>query len=53
MVRQSQITLRVPNSAAADKKLNWIKSTDQRFPSYNYFEMHPELTLAWFDTQMK
>lgn len=41
------------NIAATDKKLHWIKGTDQRFRGYNYFGEHPELAIEWFDSHMK
>ena len=33
----------------ADKSLHWIEGTDRRFDGYNYFGVHPEVAIEWFD----
>ncbi len=33
----------------ADKVLHWIEGTDRRFDGYNYFGVHPEVAIDWFD----
>jgi len=33
------------NILSKDKKLFWIKGTDQRFEGYNYFEKNPKVML--------
>ncbi|GAF44324.1 hypothetical protein RW1_012_01430 [Rhodococcus wratislaviensis NBRC 100605] len=32
-----------------DKELYWIEGTDRRFDGYNFFGVHPELPINWFD----
>jgi hypothetical protein len=31
------------------KSLYWIEGTDRRFDGYNFFGVHPELPIEWFD----
>lgn len=33
----------------ADKSLHWIEGTTRRFDGYNYFGVHPEVPIDWFD----
>jgi hypothetical protein len=33
----------------AEKSLYWIEGTDRRFDGYNFFGVHPELPIEWFD----
>ena len=37
----------------ADKELHWIHGTDRRFDGYNYFGVHPEVPIDWFDKHLK
>ena len=32
-----------------EKSLHWITGTDRRFDGYNYFGVHPEVAVEWFD----
>nr|WP_234998187.1 hypothetical protein [Mycobacterium sp. DBP42] len=32
-----------------EKRLYWIEGTDRRFDGYNFFGVHPELPIEWFD----
>jgi uncharacterized protein len=32
-----------------EKNLYWIEGTDRRFDGYNFFGVHPELPIEWFD----
>jgi hypothetical protein len=29
--------------------LHWIEGTERRFDGYNFFGVHPELPIEWFD----
>ncbi len=31
------------------KSLYWIEGTERRFDGYNFFGVHPELPIEWFD----
>lgn len=50
-----------PNDAQAifdligstEKELFWIEGTNRRFDAYNYFGLHPEKMIAFFDKYMK
>ena len=33
----------------AEKHLYWIEGTDRRFDGYNFFGVHPEIPIEWFD----
>ena len=33
----------------AEKSLYWIEGTDRRFDGYNFFGLHPEIPIQWFD----
>jgi uncharacterized protein len=33
----------------AVKSLYWIEGTDRRFDGYNFFGLHPEIPIEWFD----
>ena len=33
----------------AEKSLYWIEGTDRRFDGYNFFGLHPEIPIEWFD----
>ena len=33
----------------AEKRLYWIEGTERRFDGYNFFGVHPELPIEWFD----
>ena len=33
----------------AEKSLHWIEGTTRRFDGYNYFGVHPEVAVEWFD----
>ena len=33
----------------AEKSLHWIEGTERRFDGYNFFGVHPELPIEWFD----
>jgi hypothetical protein len=33
----------------AEESLYWIEGTDRRFDGYNFFGVHPELPIEWFD----
>jgi hypothetical protein len=33
----------------AEKSLYWIEVTERRFDGYNFFGVHPELPIEWFD----
>ncbi len=35
-----------------DKELYWIEGTDRRFDGYNFFGVHPELPIEWFDKHL-
>ncbi len=35
-----------------EKSLYWIEGTDRRFDGYNFFGVHPELPIEWFDKQI-
>lgn len=35
-----------------DKELYWIEGTDRRFDGYNFFGVHPELPIDWFDKHL-
>ncbi len=41
------------NIESEEKELFWIEGTNRRFDGYNYFGIHPEKMLAFFDTYMK
>ncbi|UOY06864.1 alpha/beta hydrolase [Muricauda sp. SCSIO 64092] len=41
------------NISATDKELFWIENTNRRFDGYNYFGVHPEKMIAFFDKYMK
>ncbi|CPU33607.1 Esterase/lipase [Mycobacteroides abscessus subsp. massiliense] len=32
-----------------DKSLYWIEGTERRFDGYNFFGVHPEIPIEWFD----
>lgn len=32
-----------------DNELYWIEGTGRRFDGYNFFGVHPELPIEWFD----
>lgn len=36
-----------------DKELYWIRGTDRRFDGYNFFGVHPEIPIEWFDKHLK
>lgn len=36
-----------------EKALHWITGTDRRFDGYNYFGVHPEVPIEWFDKHVK
>jgi hypothetical protein len=36
-----------------DKELHWIEGTDRRFDGYNYFGVHPEVPIDWFNNHLK
>lgn len=36
-----------------DKKLHWIEGTTRRFDGYNYFGVHPEVPIDWFNSHLK
>lgn len=36
-----------------DRELYWIEGTDRRFNGYNFFGIHPEVPIDWFDAHMK
>ena len=36
-----------------DKELHWIEGTDRRFDGYNYFGVHPEVPIDWFNKHLK
>jgi uncharacterized protein len=36
-----------------EKELHWIAGTDQRFEGYNFFGVHPEVPIDWFDKHLK
>ena len=36
----------------AEKSLYWIEGTERRFDGYNFFGVHPELPIEWFDKQV-
>jgi pimeloyl-ACP methyl ester carboxylesterase len=36
-----------------DKELHWIEGTDRRFDGYNYFGIHPEVAIDWFDKHLE
>ena len=36
-----------------EKELFWIEGTNRRFDAYNYFGLHPEKMVAFFDKYMK
>lgn len=38
---------------AEDKELHWIEGTERRFDGYNYFGVHPEVPIDWFDKHLK
>ncbi|HVV90008.1 MAG TPA: alpha/beta hydrolase [Solirubrobacterales bacterium] len=38
---------------AAEKELLWIEDSNQRFFAYNYFGLHPERLVDWFDRHMR
>ncbi|HTV80587.1 MAG TPA: alpha/beta hydrolase [Steroidobacteraceae bacterium] len=38
--------------AAEPKELLWIEESNQRFFAYNYFGLHPERLIGWFDRYM-
>lgn len=33
---------------AAERRLHWIEATERRF-DYNFFGVHPEVPIEWFD----
>ncbi|EUA06525.1 hypothetical protein I546_5467 [Mycobacterium kansasii 732] len=33
----------------AEKRLYWIEGTERRFDGYNFFGVHPEVPIEWFD----
>ena len=33
----------------AEKSLYWIEGTERRFDGYNFFGLHPEIPIEWFD----
>ena len=33
----------------AEKSLYWIEGTERRFDGYNFFGVHPEIPIEWFD----
>lgn len=33
----------------AEKSLYWIEGTDRRFDGHNFFGLHPEVPIEWFD----
>jgi hypothetical protein len=37
---------------AEQKELFWIDDSNQRFYAYNYFALHPERLLGWFEKHM-
>ncbi|WP_299525126.1 alpha/beta hydrolase [Winogradskyella sp.] len=39
--------------ASEDKELFWIEGTTRRFDAYNYFGIHPERMVGFFDKYMK
>ncbi|MEO1010528.1 MAG: alpha/beta hydrolase [Bacteroidota bacterium] len=41
------------NISSEHKELFWIEGTNRRFDGYNYFGVHPEKMIAFFDTYMK
>jgi len=41
------------NIGSTDKELFWIEGTTRRFDGYNYFGVHPEKMIAFFDKYMK
>ncbi|GAC66859.1 alpha/beta hydrolase family protein [Gordonia soli] len=36
-----------------EKELYWIEGTDRRFDGYNFFGVHPEIPIDWFDKHLK
>lgn len=36
----------------AEKSLYWIKGTDRRFDGYNFFGLHREIPIEWFDNHI-
>lgn len=40
------------NVSSTDKELFWIEGTNRRFDGYNYFGVHPEKMIAFFDKYM-
>lgn len=39
--------------SSEEKELFWIEGTNRRFDGYNYFGVHPEKMIAFFDKYMK
>jgi hypothetical protein len=37
----------------AEKSLYWIEGTDRRFDGYNFFGVHPEIPIEWFDKHIQ
>lgn len=35
-----------------DKQLYWITGTDRRFDGYNFFGLHPDIPINWFDKHL-
>lgn len=52
LTKPSDVQTIYDNIPAKDKKLFWIEGTDQRFQGYNYFGVHPELMIEWFDSHI-
>jgi hypothetical protein len=36
-----------------EKELYWIRGTDRRFDGYNFFGVHPEVPIDWFNKYLK
>jgi hypothetical protein len=34
------------------KSLYWIERTERRFVGYNFFGVHPEIPIEWFDKHL-
>jgi hypothetical protein len=35
-----------------EKSLYWIEGTERRFDGYNFFGVHPEIPIEWFDKHL-
>ncbi len=49
MTRPQDIYDAIPVTA---KSLYWIEGAERRFDGYNFFGVHPEIPIEWFDKHL-